>query len=121
MKTTLNVMCLASVFTVLLAGCSTSPKELMASTPDVVHSSEKSAAAVARCIDSKWEETRVIGGSPYVDTKQADSGLRVSMRLGDKLHYLALVSDRGTGSKTQLWTYMVVGGSKAKDDVTACQ
>lgn len=104
-----------------LSGCGTSPVELMKAPPDMVHSSEKSPHQVARCIDSQWEDARVLGGSNYVDTKQVDAGLRVSQRIGGDLHLVALVAEQNTGSQTQLWTYRTIGRLKQVDDVKRCQ
>lgn len=104
-----------------LSGCGTSPVELMKAPPDMVHTSEKAPHLVARCIDSKWEDARVLGGSNYVDTKQVDAGLRVTQRIGGDLHLVALVAEQDMGSQTQLWTYRTLGRLKQFDDVKRCQ
>jgi hypothetical protein len=104
-----------------LSGCATSPVELMKSPPDMVHTSDKSPHLVARCIDSRWEDARVLGGSNYVDTKQVDAGIRVTQRLGGDLHFVALVAEQDAGSQTQLWTYRTIGRLKQLDDVKRCQ
>lgn len=104
-----------------LSGCATSPVELMRAPPDMVHISEKSPHLVARCIDSKWEDTRVLWGSNYVDSKQIDAGIRVTQRVGGDLHFVALVVEQDIGSQTQLWTYKTIGRLKQLDDVKRCQ
>lgn len=87
----------------------------------MVHTSEKSPHLVARCIDSKWENARVIGGANDVDTKQVDAGIRVTQRFGGDLHFVALVAEQNTGSQTQLWTHKTFGRLKQLDDVKRCQ
>lgn len=104
-----------------LSGCTTSPVELMRTTPDLVHTSAKSPQLVARCIDSKWEDTRVLWGSNHVDTKEVDTGIRVTQRLGGDLHFVALVAAHETGSQTRLWTYKTMGRFKQVDDIKRCQ
>lgn len=107
----------------LLVACASGPTELMQSTPNVVHTSEKPADAVARCIDTKWESASVFGGNNIVDSKTNESGVRVSQRFDNNLHFLALVSTRGTGSRTQVWTQkvMAIGRIPQIDDVASCQ
>lgn len=104
-----------------LSGCATSPVELMRSTPYMVYTSEKSPHLVARCIDSKWEDARVLWGSNYVDTKQVDAGVRVTQRIDGDLHLVVLVAEQDMGSQTQLWTYRTIGRLKQFDDVKRCQ
>jgi hypothetical protein len=110
-----------TVLGAVLLGCATSPVDLMKSTPDMLHSSEKSANLVARCIDSKWEDSRVLWGSNHVDTKQVDAGIRVTQRVGGDLHFVALIAEQGMGSQTQLWTHKTIGRLKQLDDVKRCQ
>jgi len=91
-----------------LSGCATGPVQLMQDAPDVVHTSDKTVESVARCIDKKWEEVRVIGGANIVDVKNSEAGTRVTQRFGDTVHFVALVSPRGTGSRTQVWTQKAI-------------
>ena len=105
----------------LLVGCSVGPAQLMQDTPDIVHTSDKTPELVANCIDKKWEEIRVLGGPNIVDVKSNESGIRVTQRFGETVHFVALISKRGTGSRTQLWTQKAIGLSKQRDDVVLCQ
>ena len=104
-----------------LSGCATGPIQLMQEPPDVVNSSDKPPDVVAKCIDSKWEEIRVLGGSNIVDVKNTDAGTRITQRFADNLHFVALVTARGTGSKTQIWTQKAIGMSKQLKDAAGCQ
>jgi hypothetical protein len=108
---------------VTLAGCAVGPSQLMQSTAEIVHTSDKSAESVARCIDKGWEDMRMIniGGNPIIDTKATDSGLRVTKRIGDVVHIIALVSTKGAGSRTQIWTQKLIGGKTYFDVISICQ
>lgn len=121
MSAFLKIISSMTVLGATLSGCTTSPVELMRTTPDLVHTSAKSPQLVARCIDSKWEDARVLRGSNHVDTKEVDTGIRVTQRLGGDLHFVALVAAHETGSQTRLWTYKTMGRFKQVDDIKRCQ
>ena len=87
---------------------------------EVFHVSDKSADSVSKCIDKKWEEIKVFGGANVVDVKNTEVGIRVTQRFGDTVHFIALVSARGTGSKTQVWSQKTIGAKKQFDDVLLC-
>jgi len=109
--------------TLLVAACASSPAELVATPPEMVHSSDKTAEAVAKCIDAKWEMTKVFGGTASVETKQTEAGIRITQRTGGDPHFVALVTPRANGSRTQLWKQKVlaIGRIPQVDDVVSCQ
>lgn len=118
---TLHLLVLTS--SALLFGCASSPTELVASTPDLADTSDKPADLVARCIDTKWEATKAFGGNNIVELKTVEGGIRVSQRFGNNLHFLAVVSARGNGSRSQVWKQKVlaVGRIPQLNDVASCQ
>lgn len=94
----------------------------MKDTPDVVNTSDKSAEEVVSCLDKKWEDVRVLGGSVFVDVKKTEAGIRLTSHYGDNVvHHIALVTSRAGGSKTQYWSQKVVGSSQEQKAVLACQ
>lgn len=108
----------------MISGCTSAPVEIIKKAPTAVHTSDKEAEVVARCIDSKWEATRAIGGTIKSETKVVGEGLRVTQWLDSTVLFIGLVSSRTGGSRTQVWAVnvaTVTGRFPQLDDVALCQ
>ncbi len=118
MKTTI----ISSIILLIATGCSVTPDSLTSDSPVAVHSSTKSAKEISECISSKWENSKVLGGSAIINTRTTSTGYRITSYIGN-LAYLADIETTGGGSKTRVWSHVLaIGGTPMEINAAAnCQ
>lgn len=94
----------------------------MESGPENTYASEKPPKIIASCVASRWEEMKIVGGSPVVSLRETEAGYRVSLYLSGNLHYLAETERTNLGSRTKLYIGRVVsfGTNPQVQDVAKC-
>jgi hypothetical protein len=101
-----------------LAGCASSPSDLLKNPPDLSLASTKDAKVVAECIFAKWEDTA--GG--VATQRETEAGFRVLYIRASELGHMAEV-DRLPG-RTQSRFYnrhLVIGTNHWRQAVLDCQ
>lgn len=109
---------LASIASLALVGCSTTPNQMRQDAPHEAYTSEKSPKEIMICVANNWEDRSV------VNTRERLDGYSVSATLSDgKLHYLADIEVENTIAITRLykWRSVAIGRDPWFADAENCQ
>lgn len=107
----------------IITACSTTPAKLLETTPIHTFMSDLSPKVVADCIVKEWDAINAIGSPPIVSVRETKEGQRVMLYNGDKISYMAEVVQRAKGSRTGIYTHMVItfGEDPVVKKVERCQ
>ena len=107
-----------SLIAVFIAGCASTPSELVTGGSDLSLHSKKSAKNVAMCIYLKWEDTRGV----VVSQRETTTGYRILINRESELGQMVDVDQLKDGASTKFYNrHLVIGGNPWKDAVIECQ
>ena len=113
----MNKYVLSTIALLAITGCSTSPNNMRASSPDAVHSSANSPKEIAICIVEKWEDFGT------VNQRESKLGYSVTSTINGKLHYLVDIEKKDNFSITKAYSFMMmsIGEDPLLAAVSNCQ
>lgn len=102
----------------LLAGCASTPSDLVVKDPDLFLQSSKTAHSLAQCIYLRWEDTRGV----VVNMRDSVNGFRVLLYRESELGQMVDIEKTANGSQVKFYNrHIAIGGNPWRDAVAQCQ